>query len=359
MKIVFVISSLDAGGAERVLTQLATYWADEKGHDVHILIFRPQGATSFYPLSSKITLHPLGDLKRNGQSFLSWGKNFIWSLCALRSFVKRQKPDHVISFVNVINIVTLLVTLGLKKSLIISERVDPRYHNITLLGDVLRRLLYPFATKLVVQGNYIASYFPYLKGRVHVIPNPVSVPSPLVSKKETKKLIHVGRLTPQKGQDVLLKAFAKALKLVPDWQLDLYGQGAEKENLESLTKELKIQENVTFQGVTTDIQQKVSQASLFCFPSRFEGFPNALAEAMAHGLPVVASNCGGNLELIQHEENGLICPIDDEEAFAKALVRLMTQPEYGEKLGNQAKKSMEKFSPKAVFEIWGHLIAPH
>ncbi|HBN21863.1 MAG TPA: hypothetical protein DD412_01320 [Holosporales bacterium] len=357
MKILFVISSLEAGGAERVLTQLATHWADDKGHEVHIVIFRPQGTDSFYPLSSKVKLHTLGDLKRNGASFLSWGKRFMSSLWGLRLFIKKLNPDHVVSFVNVINIVTLLTTLGLKKPLIISERVDPRYHNITLLGNFLRRILYPLATKLIVQGDYIASYFPYLKGRVFIIPNPVSVPSSISSKKETKRLIHVGRLTPQKGQDILLKAFAKALKSAPNWHLDLYGQGAEKENLESLTKELGLQNNVTFQGVTKNIQEKVSEASVFCFPSRFEGFPNALSEAMALGLPVVASDCGGNLELVQHEENGLICPIDDVDAFAKALARLMTQPDYGEKLGNQAKKSMKKFSKKTAFEKWDEVIS--
>lgn len=356
MKLLFVISSLEAGGAERVLTQLATYWAEDKGHEVHIVIFRPKGATSFYPLSSKVILHTVGDLKRNGASFLSWGKSFLSSLYALRSLVKELAPEHVISFVNVINIVTLLTTLGLKKSLIISERVDPRYHNITFLGNFLRRLLYPFSTKLIVQGDYIASYFPYLKGRVFVIPNPVSIQKGLSPKKEIKKLIHVGRLTPQKGQDILLKAFAKALKSAPNWHLDLYGQGTEKENLESLTKELGLQDSVKFQGVTKNIQQKISEASVFCFPSRFEGFPNALAEAMALSLPVVASDCGGNLELIEHEKNGLICPIDDVDAFAKALVRLMSQADYGEKLGNQARKSMEKFSKQAAFGKWDQVI---
>tara|TARA_R110002095_G_scaffold200627_1_gene180977 strand:+ start:135 stop:1220 length:1086 start_codon:yes stop_codon:yes gene_type:complete len=357
MKIVFVISSLEAGGAERVLAQLATYWADEKGHDVHIVIFRPKGSISFYHLPPTITLHTLGDLKRNNASFSSWVKRFIFSLGGLRTLVKDLNPAYVISFVSVINIVTLLATLGLKIPLMISERVDPRYHNITLLGTVLRRLLYPFATKLIVQGEYIASYFPYLKGRLHVIPNPVSVPGQLASKKEIKKLIHVGRLTPQKGQDILLKAFAKALQTCPDWHLDLYGQGAEKNALQLLAKDLNIQGKVSFQGVVQDIQEKISQANLFCFPSRFEGFPNALGEAMALGLPVVASDCGGNLELITQGENGLICPIDDVEAFAKALVRLMTQPDYGKMLGNQARKSMEKFSPKTIFQKWDKVIS--
>lgn len=356
MKILLVISSLEAGGAERVLTQIATHWANDKGHDVHIVIFRPPGANSFYPLSSRVTLHTLGDLKRNGASFLSWGKSFLSSLWRFRSLVKELNPDHVISFVNIINIVILLVTLGLKESLIISERVDPRYHDITLLGNILRRILYPFANKLIVQGEYIASYFPYLKGGIIVIPNPVPVPNQLSLKKDPKKLIHVGRLTPQKGQDILLKAFAKALNSAPDWHLDLYGQGAEKESLEELTKELGLQDNVTFQGVTKNIQEKVSEASVFCFPSRFEGFPNALAEAMALGLPVVASDCGGSLELIQHEENGLICPVDDVDAFASALVRVMTQPDYGEKLGNQARKSMEKFSQETIFNKWDDVI---
>ncbi len=356
MKLLFVISSLEAGGAERVLTQLATHWADNKGHEVHIGIFRLQGSGSFYPLSSKVTVHTLGNLKRNGDSFLSWIKRFVASLCSLRSLVKNLNPDHVISFVNVINIVTLLTTAGLKKSRIISERVDPRHHNITLLGNFLRRVLYPFATKLVVQGDYIASYFPYLKGRIHVIPNPISVPDRTLLKKEAKKLIHVGRLAPQKAQDILLKAFARALESAPDWHLDLYGQGAEKEALASLAKGLKIESHVTFQGVVQDVQEKISQATLFCFPSRFEGFPNALAEAMALGLPVIASDCGGNLELIRHEENGLICPIDNVDVFSKALVRLMTQPSDRKALGNQAKKSMKKFSPKTVFEKWDRLI---
>ncbi len=358
MRLCFMISSLDSGGAERVLTQLATYFADEKGHDVHIVTLQSKGTDPFYPLSSKITLHQLG-LNQTG-GLLGKIKRIFYRLIIIRKFIKNLRPNKIISFIDKMNIIVLLATVGLKKNIIVSERIDPRHHHIGIFGNIMRRCLYPFSKALIVQGTYIKGYFPYMKNKIFVIHNSISVTESTVNpSKRLNKIITVGRLNAQKDHETLIKAFSVLVPKYFMWILEIYGEGSERKKLEMLISKLSLESKVFLKGLHLPIQEKLNMASIFVFPSLFEVFPNALGEAMAAGLPVIVSNCDGNLELVQHEENGLVFPVKDQKALTNYLEELMENSIRREQLGKKAKKSIEKFIPSRIYKQWEDIIESH
>jgi len=335
-----MIHAVSSGGAERVLTELANYYARKGIHDVHLITLQPEGAPLFYPLDSTITLHQLG-LNQIGAGGVAKLKRVIKRLCAMRKALKTLKPHKIISFVDEMNIATLLATLGLQIPVVISERTDPRCYNIGRLADVGRRLLYPMAYHLVLQGNYVRSCFPYLSEKISVIPNPVPFPKEPARALESSCIImHVGRLDRYKGHHELIQAFSKLEKKFPKWSLEIYGEGPERENLEALIAEYGLQDRAFLKGLASPIQPELKRASLFAFPTHYEGFSNALAEAMAMGLPVIASNCDGNLELIEHEKKALVFSVGDVEQLADHLLHLMSDTEMRLQLGAVARSSI-------------------
>lgn len=356
MRLCFMIHAVSSGGAERVLTELANHYARKGIHDVHLITLQPKGAPTFYPLDPAITLHQLR-LNQTGAGGFRKAKRVLNRLFRMRRAIKTLKPHKIISFVDEMNIATLLATLGLKIPVVISERTDPRRYNIGRLADVGRRLLYPMAYHLVLQGNYVRSCFPYLSEKISVIPNPVPFPKEPARALESSCIImHVGRLDRYKGHYELIQAFSKLEKKFPKWSLEIYGEGPERENLEALIAEYNLQEKAFLKGLASPIQPELKRASVFAFPTHYEGFSNALAEAMAMGLPVIASNCDGNLELIKHKKNALVFPVGDVDQLAEHLSFLMSNPQKRQELGDAARNSITKFAPEKIYNMWDKVI---
>jgi len=351
-----MIHAVSSGGAERVLSELANHYARKGVHDVHLITLQPEETSPFYPLDPSVTLHQLG-LNQTGAGGLSKVKRVIKRLCAMRRTLKILKPHKIVSFVDEMNVATLLASLGLKIPVVISERTDPRRYSIGILGNMVRRLTYPLAFRLILQGNYVRSCFPYLSEKISVIPNPVSFSDKVASPADIPFLMMlVGRLDLYKGHYELIQAFSTLEKKIPKWSLEIYGEGPEKENLEALIAKHNLQDKVFLKGVASPIQPELKRASLFAFPTHYEGFSNALAEAMAVGLPVVASNCDGNLELVEHEENALVFPVGDVDKLAEYLSLLMSNPKKRIGLGSAARNSIKKFAPEKIYEMWDKVI---
>jgi len=361
MKITLVISTLNPGGAERVMTTLANAWA-EKQAEVIFVTFKEPGYQSFYPLHPRVTLCNLNLLPQGQESLLSKLGNRVKRLFALRRTIKQQKPELVISFMDTVNITTLLATIGLGIPVIISERIDPRYFQIGFFNKLLRKITYPFAKHIVVQTGQILNYFPStLHPRISIIPNPVSIPPKATDQNridfEKKQIIAVGRLLKQKGFDLLLQAFSKINLKFPDWKLVIWGEGNDRSALETLSNQLKLSTQVSFPGVTDDIYSELSQSSLFVLSSRFEGFPNALCEAMAIGLPVIAFDCGsGPSDIVRHQIDGLLIPADNIEALSKTMKQLMENAALRKQFGNRASEITDRFSVKKILGEWDKLI---
>ena len=167
----------------------------------------------------------------------------------------------------------------------------------------------------------------------------------------------MARLVPQKGIDVLIRALAQTTGATRDWTLTLVGDGPEREALERQVLQAGLQEKVHFLGYRPDPQTFLLQAGVFVLPSRFEGMPNALLEAMAAGLAVVVTDASpGPLEVVVNGVSGLVVPSDEPSALADALDRLAADPGLRERLGAAARATLRQSDWPVVGPIWESLV---
>ncbi len=356
MKVGFFIWALRAAGAERVLSTLANAWA-EKGWEIVVFTLEAPEAEPFYPLHPSIQLRRL-DLLGNSASTASALANNFTRIRLLRRRLAEARPDVLISFIDQGNVLALLASRGLGIPVIISERTDPSRRPIEPFWNGLRKLTYPLAEGVVFQSQGVADWFtPRIRARGTVIPNPVPAPPPGsgVSTREgpTLRLVSLGRLARIKGFDVLLAAFAQARAHLPLWRLEIWGEGPEREALEKMAQDLGLTGQVRFPGLTPVPSEVLRGADLFVLSSHAEGFPNALVEAMAMGLPVVSTRFGGAVDdIVQDGVNGLLVPPGDSAALAHALVRLMSDPLERSRLGEKAREVVQRFSTERIVALW-------
>ena len=280
----------------------------------------------------------------------------------LRKAFRRSRPDAVIAFIDLTNILTLVATIGLKIPVIISERGNPAFHSIGKFWSLLRQGVYKMSACLVLQTHDARSFFSSsIQKNSRIIPNPVLIPEysepDLKSETSSKTLVAMGGLYELKGFDLLLKAFAPLCNKFPDWLLEIWGEEVQRETLESLRDELGLRERVRFPGLTKEHYKTMSRADIFVLSSRTEGFPNVLGEAMACGLPVVSFDCPcGPSEMIQDGVNGLLVPPESIQELSSSLERLMTSVELRNSLGEQARKITESYSLDKIVQSWEELI---
>jgi glycosyltransferase involved in cell wall biosynthesis len=239
---------------------------------------------------------------------------------------------------------------------IVSERIDPNHHKISKLFNVLRKITYPLAKSIVVQTYGAASYFSL--SNLKIIPNPVPVigPSLELATKRVKNIVSIGRLTPQKDQKTLIQAFKILSFQYPHLKLTIYGEGELRDDLETLIQSLGLQGKIHLPGAVQNIQEELLKADLFVFPSLYEGFPNGLCEAMSVGLPVVASNCTGNIDVIEDRVNGRLFPVGDVDALSSLMGELIQDAPQRRSLGLKAQEISRTFSPEKIYKMWDQLI---
>jgi GalNAc-alpha-(1->4)-GalNAc-alpha-(1->3)-diNAcBac-PP-undecaprenol alpha-1,4-N-acetyl-D-galactosaminyltransferase len=357
MKLVLVISSLTSGGAERVLSILANSWV-ERGWQVTLVTTHDDGSPSFYDLDSRVKTCPILLSEIPGGGLFSNLKRVF----SLRRMIKDEAPDLVVSFLNYTNILVLLSTLGIGFPVAISERLDPRIHKLNLAWHTLRKLLYPRARVLVNQTEAAAGWFrPWLGDRVCVVANPVLNPrfdsGELELELPQNSVLAMGRLHPQKGFDTLLKAMVTVHETMPEVRLAILGEGPLRAELENERSRLGLEEVVSFPGRFKRPQDILRRADLFVLSSVTEGFPNVLCEAMAVGLPVIATNCpSGPDEIVVSGQNGLLVPVGDSQAMAEAIITLMKDPKQRNELGSRAKAITSTFSLEKVLARWDQIL---
>ncbi|MCA9196366.1 MAG: glycosyltransferase family 4 protein [Planctomycetales bacterium] len=356
-RISLVISSLRLGGAQRVLVTLADEWV-RQGHSVS-LITNAGADQDFYSLPKSVPRESL-NLERPNPSWLGRvtapGKRIL----RLRRALQRQRPDIVISFCDRTNLETLLATRGLKVPVLASERTNPRQNPQRWPWPLLRRHLYPLASRMVVQtaavGQHTQSQAPGT--RVTTIANPLrplDENSPQTNRAET--IVAVGRLDPCKGLDTLIAAFVMIHQRHPSWTMQIVGEGSERTALTALIAKFNLQHRIHFVGQTQHPEEYLSTAGIYVLPSRWEGFPNSLLEAMAAGCPCVAADCDfGPAELIQHEKNGLLTPVDNPTELANHLDHLMRDAPLRAKLGQNACQVRRTYNVAAIIARWDSLI---
>jgi glycosyltransferase involved in cell wall biosynthesis len=369
LRVACVIAGMQAGGAERVMAQLCNHFA-ARGHDVTLVTLTPGSEISFYEVSGAVHRKPLGRFTEGG-GFARIVRVVAW-VAALRRTLASLQPDVVISFVDLTNVMVLLATLGLKLPVAVSERIDPAAHanRLSRIEKRLRRLTYPLASRIVVQTARAAQFFDRSPSeKIVTIPNPVprsdlTAQPGRASVNGRFRIIGIGRLDPQKGFDILIDSFAILAARFPDWDVVIYGQGPDRPALLDRIARHGLDGRIRLMGISADVASESAQSHLIAFPSRYEGFPNALAEAMAAGLPAVAfENVSGVEDLIASGKSGILVhleptqPEKSAELFAEALAQVMDSAELRSTMGAAAKVGVGSFQPDIVFEKWDRLIA--
>lgn len=363
MRITVVIPVISSGGAEHAMAIIANHWAAE-GWTVNILTYDDGAEPPFYQLDARIRHVPLG-LAVDSPGLLAAVRNNWRRLKLLRGAIRDSRPDVVVSFINQTNVLTLVAVEGLGLPTLVVEQSDPHTFPIKPVWDYLRRVTYRRAGKIVLLSARDVEYFaPRLRARVAVIPNPFRPPPAALETDRSAgatqppQLIAVGRLHHDKGFDILLEAFSLLKEEHPQWQLIVLGEGEERERLEVQREALHLGERVSFPGRVKDPYSFLKAASLFVMPSRTEGFPLALCEALACGLPVVCTDCAGGVrDIIEDTVNGMLVPKENAPALAQALGRLMTDAELRRRLSARAPEVVERFSMSKVMGAWERLLS--
>jgi GalNAc-alpha-(1->4)-GalNAc-alpha-(1->3)-diNAcBac-PP-undecaprenol alpha-1,4-N-acetyl-D-galactosaminyltransferase len=359
MKVTLVIYGLGGGGAERVMSILANYWAAQGWEIALIMLVAPTQA-AFYPLHPLIKLKPLG-LAENSTNPIAAIRNTWRRVTILRQEIIASQPDVVISFMNSVNVYNILACWNLRIPTIVSEHTYPGVNDANQIWQFLMKWSYRYADVVTVLTHNAVPFYPAAQGyRTIVMPNPVMTPPP-VSVTEplllTPSLLAVGRLDPRKGFDLLLRAFHQIHDRYPDWQLTILGEGSIRSELEELRSQLQLTDRVHLPGAVKNVRDYLDRADLFVLPSRTEGFPMALCEAMACGLPVIATDClSGPRDIITDGVDGVLVPTEDVEALAAGLAALMSDPAHRQQLALNAPSVLDRFGLDRVMVMWKEAI---
>lgn len=273
----------------------------------------------------------------------------------LNVILKKEAPDCVISFGSTsLTLVTMLKSRRGYRT-IYSERSDPNYCARTI-SDKLRYYCYNFADKMVFQVPGVRDYFnEKIRKKSVIIPNPVGIPTEQWRLEGTKDIVCVARMEMrQKRHDVLFKAFKKVLERVPEVRLHLYGDGGDMQKTRNLAGVMGLEDKVVFHGNIKNVKDAIGKYRVSVLTSDYEGMPNTLLEAMAKGMPVVATDCspGGAAYLIENNINGILVPRGDSDAVAEAIVKILKDDSFAIKIGNAARERAKQQSYERNKEEW-------
>lgn len=353
--IAFHLNCLCQGGAERVVSNLANQFAKE-GYQVYV-------ATEWYDkdefeLDPGVTRVHVGlredDEKKNRIA------KFLLRVKYLKEFVKEYKPDVLVAFAHRANYRALMAAGNSDIPVVISIRINPIGYYDALSDHVQIRWLFPKAAGCVYQTQEQKEFFkPYLQDNSRIIMNPINpkyFESPMPEVRE-KAVVHHARLVDFKNQPMLVRAFLKVHKKHPDYVLRIYGPDSEdgtKQILEKLIEENHAENYVFLMGASNSLEKEIPKGEVYAYSSDYEGMPNSLLEALAMGMPVVATDCpcGGPREVIQDGENGFLIPVGDEDALADRICRLIEDKDLARRFGKNARKIKEIASVDAIYDQW-------
>lgn len=362
-KIAFCINSMEKGGAERVVSILANYFATN--NEVYIITVTNKDI--LYELNSNINIIALAKNKSNKKE-----NKFFKKISILPKILKRTIKlkkinnqydfDVIISFLPEASFITMLSKPKCK--VIISDRNDPKVEYNSKVYNTIMKNLYPRASAFVFQTEDAKKYFEdiidFSRKKYEIILNPVDerfICNPYKGIRE-KEIVSVGRLTEQKNFELLIDAFNIVNKEIKDYKLNIYGEGLKREELQEKITRLGLDNKVKLLGVVKDINSKIYKSSLFVMSSDYEGMPNALIEAMSLGLPVISTDCpcGGPKTLIKNNENGILVDVKDKEQLAYKIVKVLKDKELREKIAKNASKITELVNPKIINGKWEEFI---
>jgi GalNAc-alpha-(1->4)-GalNAc-alpha-(1->3)-diNAcBac-PP-undecaprenol alpha-1,4-N-acetyl-D-galactosaminyltransferase len=363
MKICMVAACLAGGGAERALLDTAALLS-ERGHHVTVLTFESQTSDA-YRVPACLSRAALGIPGQSGNR-LRGILNNLRRITSLRAEVRRLRPDVVVSYLTRANIICLLALLGTGRPVIATE------HNVATLNDApmqtfwrtLRRVLYPQMAQVVIVSKGVARQYAWLPAdKLSVIQN--FLPPRGGSEPETFSflsdnghyIVGMGRLSPEKGFDRLIKAFHLIEKDCPSWKLLIVGEGSLRMELTRRVASLGLEDRVMLPGRVSNPRTLFRRCDLFVLSSESEGFPLVLLEAMSAGLPVVSFDCDfGPREIITPGVSGVLVPAGDIAALSRAIANLVKDGARRARLARQGLDSVGRFAPDEILNQWEALL---
>ncbi len=342
MKILLVIPTLKQGGAERVMSELANEFS-RKGHEVHICLLAE--GKQFYRLETNVTVHTLGFVNKGKvQKVLGEVQVFL----KLRELIKVIDLDFVLSFMTKYNALTIMASAFLNVKVFVSDRSNPK-KKLPRSIKFLRKFTYPYANGIIAQTSLAKSVLQkqVKNNNIEVIANPLKVIEQFPNIKKENIVLNVGRMVTEKGQKYLMEAFAQLNN--DEWKLVILGDGPLYTELFTLAKKLNISHRVEMPGSVKNVDEWLSRASIFAFPSISEGFPNALVEAMSARLPCVSFDCdAGPRDVIENNKNGYLVRTSDTEEFTQKIEDLMENESIRIDMGKEASKIKNKLEPSMI-----------
>ncbi len=345
MKVVFLIGSLEFGGAERTVLYLSSYLAE---HGDEVTVYAMTNSVN-YMLNPKVKI-VYGNLPTEHNSCLRRYVNIAQRTIAINHAIRKERPELVFCIMASMA-KYLMVDKCRKYKLIVSERTNPKY--LPSWQFELEKKIFKKADGIIFQTERVKENFRGLtEGKSTVIPNAVG--NEYVTEAEwkadgRKTVAAIGRLSREKDYPVMIKAFRHFLSTHPGFTLEIYGVGREKEIIERCISEYGLENKVMMQGVRQDAIKEISDARCYLMTSVCEGMPNTLMEAMAIGMPCISTDCEyGPAELIKDGENGLLVPVGDVEAISKAISKMVDDRKFAEKCGRNAGKIRETNSIEKI-----------
>lgn len=317
--ICIIAPSLQGGGIERALTTLSSHFVS-RGHRVIYIACR--AGNHFFNLDNRVIFREPPFVHTSSPIYKLF--SYVKIIRFIRQQLKEFHPDTVLSFGDIINPIALLADRGLGYPIYISDRISPK-QNLGRFKNLMKKVTYPHASGIIAQSEYAAEYKREVFGNdinLRVIPNSLRDIEDVEVKVRKKQVIGVGRLSYEKGFDRLIDAFSR----IPghdEWKLVLVGSGPLRQQLEKQAAESGMTDRVDFLGARNDVDYLLAESSIFVIPSRCEGFPNALCEAMASPLPCIAFDSISASDIIENRVSGVILHDGDIDSLANEICMLM------------------------------------
>ena len=307
-----------------------------------------------------VTRHRL--LGRSREVYARLLRLCYWRVRTLRRVFVRTKPDVVFSMLGATNIITVAASADLPHRTIISERNDPSKQRLEPPWQDLRPVLYSEASAVSANSRgALASMSAYCpEEKLHHTPNPLMLSERVDTCERSNAVLFLGRLVHQKAPDVLIDAFARFARAMPNWTLHIAGDGPMAEELHARAHALGLKESVMFHGTVADPTPLFTDCRMFVLPSRFEGTPNALMEAMAYRMPCIVSDASpGPLRLIEDGSTGVVVEADSVDALAQAMEKLSRDERLQHELGKAAFDRVQVFGIAHVGPVWDQILFPN
>lgn len=344
MNIVILTASLhSAGGTERTIAGLTDWLSKNTDDEITIVKFDRQ--ESFYKLNSKISLVEPG---------IEFSHNKIRGSIQRLAFCERVlraiEPSVIVTFYAKTSLYAAFSKRA-KCKLVSSERYNPLKRNMA--DQILAKIASLFCDGFIFQTSGAQGCYPaQVRKKSIVIPNAINkMPPKDITSKKSKIVSAVGRLTRQKGFDILIRAFKDVWTKHPDWRLEIYGAGEDEKALQAQINLLGLENNAFLMGNKNDILNHLNKTEIFVLSSRDEGMPNALMEAMSCGLACVSTDCNfGPRDLIQNNTNGILVPVEDVRSLSEAINRLVENQSLRYRLAKAAKKINLTHSADIIYQ---------